>query len=320
MLAFEPENHQIYSEFFDGPLELLLYLVRRQGVPIHNLKLSSITDSYLSHLNALQPMLHLNSAGDFLYMASTLCFLKSKELLKSLSPSERAEQDELEDEFDGQTESIRASLIRQLIEYRRYQEASEQLALRPMRYRDTFGKNEALISNECEIDDESEPQFGDSNQLEEHVTVPQPLSVQTHVNAIGLMEIYRRILNAQRSSTPVIRVQRSSISINDMAISLLSKVPVHSLPWNEADWSYHYDTEALESLSTFTQLVKHYAGTSNRIVCLITVLELARHNLIEVHQFEHLASIYIWRQDNLSPEKLEERLNNLFNASIEYAG
>ena len=105
-----------------------------------------------------------------------------------------------------------------------------------------------------------------------------------------------------------------------MAISLLSKIPVKTLSCDDDNRINHYENSELDALGTFSQLATQYSGISNRIVCLITVLELARHNIIEVHQFEHLSSIYVWRQDKLSSEKLDERLNNLFNASIEYAG
>jgi len=99
---------------FSGPLDLLLHLVKRQEVDVHEIQISDILKHYLVYLKALET-LDLNNIGEFLVMASTLMELKSKELL----PKETLD---LQDELDPRDE-----LITQLLEYRRYRELTRRL-------------------------------------------------------------------------------------------------------------------------------------------------------------------------------------------------
>lgn len=99
---------------FSGPLDLLLHLVKRQEVDVHEIQISKILKDYLIYLKALET-LDLNNIGEFLVMASTLMEVKSKELL----PKETLD---LQDELDPRDE-----LITQLLEYRRYRELTRRL-------------------------------------------------------------------------------------------------------------------------------------------------------------------------------------------------
>jgi len=99
---------------FSGPLDLLLHLVKRQEVDVHEIQISQILKDYLAYLKALET-LDLNNIGEFLVMASTLMEVKSKELL----PKETLD---LQDELDPRDE-----LITQLLEYRRYRELTRRL-------------------------------------------------------------------------------------------------------------------------------------------------------------------------------------------------
>ncbi len=99
---------------FSGPLDLLLHLVKRQEVDVHEIQISQILKDYLVYLKALES-LDLNNIGEFLVMASTLMEVKSKELL----PKETLD---LQDELDPRDE-----LITQLLEYRRYRELTRRL-------------------------------------------------------------------------------------------------------------------------------------------------------------------------------------------------
>ncbi len=102
---------------FQGPLDLLLHLVREQEVEIHEVEISRVINGYLDHLTAMRD-LDIEVAGDFLVMAATLMSIKSRSLL----PRESVE---LEDELDPKDE-----LIQRLIEYRRFREASDRLGER----------------------------------------------------------------------------------------------------------------------------------------------------------------------------------------------
>jgi segregation and condensation protein A len=113
-------------EVFEGPLDLLLYLIRKNDVDVYDIPIAFILAEYLTYLDTLAEM-NIDLAGDFLLMAAELTHLKSKMLL----PTE-AEADE-DEEGDP-----RADLVRRLLEYQRYKEASEELAKRPMMGRDVF--------------------------------------------------------------------------------------------------------------------------------------------------------------------------------------
>ena len=83
MTAFDFDTQRVQTDDFDGPLELLLYLVRRQGVGIKEIRLADITDSYLQALEHIQ-LMDLDTAGDFLLIAATLCFIKSQDILQNV--------------------------------------------------------------------------------------------------------------------------------------------------------------------------------------------------------------------------------------------
>lgn len=102
-------------DIFEGPLDLLLYLVKKNEIDIYNIPLAEITRQYLEYLEIMKA-LNLEIAGDFLVMAATLIYLKSKMLL----PQDEQEQEEIEEE-------IRSELIDKLEEYRKFKEAARVL-------------------------------------------------------------------------------------------------------------------------------------------------------------------------------------------------
>ena len=114
-------------EVFEGPLDLLLHLIKKSEVQIIDIPISTITDQYLAALEA-QPDLHnLDGAGEYLVMAATLTFLKSRMLL----PQAADDTDDLEDD----PQSV---LVQQLLEYQRYREVAVALGSRPILERDVF--------------------------------------------------------------------------------------------------------------------------------------------------------------------------------------
>ncbi len=134
--------YQVKLDVFEGPLDLLLHLIRKNEVDIYNIPIALITEQYLATLD-LMKTLNLDVAGEFLLMAATLAHIKSRMLLP---PSE----DEEEEEDDP-----RADLVRQLLEYQRFKEAAEALEARPQLYRDTFLRGADLL--DIEVAPEEEP-------------------------------------------------------------------------------------------------------------------------------------------------------------------
>lgn len=118
---------RVQLEMFEGPLDLLLHLIKKNEVSITDIPIATITEQYLSTLELLQS-LNLDMAGEFLVMASTLIHIKSRMLLP---PGEGEEEEEEGDD-------PREELVRRLLEYQRYKEAAEELEQREILKRDVF--------------------------------------------------------------------------------------------------------------------------------------------------------------------------------------
>ena len=128
MDELQPENRlpPVHLDSFEGPLDVLLHLIRSQKLEIFDIPIALITSQYLEILEN-QPEIDLDIAGDYLVMASTLMQLKSRMLLP------RPEVDEEGNEIDP-----RAELVAQLIAYEQYRMLAEELNERPRMGRDVF--------------------------------------------------------------------------------------------------------------------------------------------------------------------------------------
>ena len=120
---------------FEGPLDLLLHLIREHKVDIHDIPIAHITEKYLEHLELMKEI-NLDIAGEFLVMAATLLHLKSRMLLPREEAAAAAEgADAPVDTLDP-----RAELVRRLLEYQKYRHAAEQLAKNDLLDREVFAR------------------------------------------------------------------------------------------------------------------------------------------------------------------------------------
>jgi len=110
------DDYKVALEVFEGPLDLLLYLIKKEEIDIYDIPIEKITKSYLGYIE-LMKMLDIDIAGEFLIMAATLMYIKSRMLLPE---DDRPVLDEEEDD-------PRFDLVRQLIEYKKFKEAAEKL-------------------------------------------------------------------------------------------------------------------------------------------------------------------------------------------------
>lgn len=164
----------IHTDVFDGPLDLLLYLVKREGIDLRALAVARIADSYLAYLERMRE-LNLSIAGDYLVMAASLVHLKSLELMPRLPTA-------LEEEEDP-----REALARRLEDYQRYKEASEALELRPLVGRDVFVR----------------PPIDPADQPEG--------PVEAGIDAFGLLDLYFEILHREPPRPPTFRLEIEAI-------------------------------------------------------------------------------------------------------------
>ena len=112
MLTLETNKYAIKTENFEGPLDLLYHLIDKNKMNIYDIHLSEVTDQYIEYINSMEAM-NLEVTSEFLIMASTLLYLKSKSLL----PSQVEDEKELTEE----------ELLRRIIEYKKYKEITKTL-------------------------------------------------------------------------------------------------------------------------------------------------------------------------------------------------
>lgn len=168
MLATSESDWTIHTEVFDGPLDLLLHLVRRDGVDLRRIQIARICDAYLDYLDRMRG-LRLNIAADYLVMAATLCHLKSLSLLPR-APSPATD--------DGEPDEDPAeALARQLERYQAYREVSESLGELTMVGRDVF-----------------------TREPDEVDTADRPLT--PGIDAFGLLDLYWELLARQAAGPP----------------------------------------------------------------------------------------------------------------------
>ena len=138
-------SYKVKLEVFEGPLDLLLYLIKKNELDIYDIPIADITEQYLEYLELMR-MLDLNIAGEFLVMAATLIHIKSKMLLP---PDEKEMLPEDE-------EDPREELIRKLLEYKKFKEVAGVL-------QDLEGQRKKMFTRSTVADIESEDKFFEAN-------------------------------------------------------------------------------------------------------------------------------------------------------------
>lgn len=176
ILTLETKKYAIKIDNFEGPLDLLCHLIDKNKMNIYDINLSAITDQYIDYLKE-QEKLNLEIASEFLVMASTLLFLKSKNLL----PKQEEEEEELTEE----------ELIRRIIEYKKFKEISK-----------TFKENYATYSNRY---------FKKHEQIE----LPKQ-KLERNYDETLLPEIYRNLVekNSQKMNQNAKNIEKIAITDN----------------------------------------------------------------------------------------------------------
>lgn len=138
-------DYKVKLEVFEGPLDLLLYLIKKEEVDIYDIPIERITNQYMEYLS-LMKLLNLEVAGEFLVMAATLMYIKSRLLLPA---DQQIADPEAEDGEDPRWE-----LIRQLVEYKKFKDAAAQLARREDEQAKIFprrGGDDAGVESDKEV-------------------------------------------------------------------------------------------------------------------------------------------------------------------------
>jgi segregation and condensation protein A len=170
-------GYRIELESFQGPLDLLLHLIRKNELDIYDIPIAEITNQYLAYLDIMRD-LDLDVASEFLVMASTLMYIKSRMLL----PVD-------EEEEEGEGEDPREELIRRLIEYQKYKKASEELAQMPVLHHDIFVRPETETGIQAE-------------------------DIYTEATIFQLMDAFQRVLSEADKRIPV-EITRVAFTMED---------------------------------------------------------------------------------------------------------
>lgn len=146
IISYESQVYSIKSNDFEGPLDLLCHLIDKNKMDICDIDISDITDQYINYLNAMEE-LDLEIASEFVIMASTLLYLKSKKLLPVIQSVDEEEKELTEEE-----------LLNRIIEYKKYKEISEKLKNMYLDYsKREFKEPEKIKFPKKELDMDSNP-------------------------------------------------------------------------------------------------------------------------------------------------------------------
>lgn len=244
---------------FEGPLDLLLHLVRKHELDVFNIPISFITHQYLLTLTAMQA-LNMDVASEYLLMAATLAYIKSRELL----PPEAQAVLEQEEGEEAELGDPRELLVKRLLEYQKFKAAAELLSSRPVVGRNVWTRDVA-------------PEHSD-------IVLVAPLA---EVPVWELIDLLAKLHGKrQRKLSHEVTVERLSLAdrINQINEALDSAAPL-------IQTVYTYD-RLLTQLSTQDP---ESDFMYQAVLTLLAVLEMARLRLVAVYQAEERGAIYVCR-------------------------
>jgi segregation and condensation protein A len=183
-------NYAVKLDIFEGPLDLLLYLIKKNEIDIYNIPIALVTEQYLQYLKIIKE-LNLDLAGEYLVMAATLIHIKSRMLLP---PPDEPEEEE---------EDPRAELVRQLLEHKTFKEAAENLKERPLLERDVFTRA-ALLPEEAE----------------KTITEEEEL---IEVNVFELIEAFHRVVS-QLDRKELLEIDLEKLSLTDIINEIMDQL------------------------------------------------------------------------------------------------
>jgi len=218
------DAYKVKLEIFEGPLDLLLYLIKKDEVDIYDISIERITRQYLDYVQAFK-MLNLDLASEFMLMAATLMYIKSRMLLpKNVQPPE----DE-EDEEDPRWE-----LIRQLIEYKKFKDAAGFLSIKELEQSQFFAAH-------------PEPA--------KRPTTEQPQEIE--VSIFDLIRAFRKVLKRFEDENTFGEIHDERFTVGDKIDFLLqSIVEGDSLPFEDLFADAASKSEVIVTFLALLELMK----------------------------------------------------------------
>jgi segregation and condensation protein A len=260
-------NYKIELDVFEGPLDLLLHLVHKHELDILDIPIAFVTKKYLEYLD-MMTALNLDVAGEYLLMAATLAYIKSRELLPPDPTLVDEDGEEIFEEIDP-----RAELIRRLLEYQKYKNAAAHLGQRPVVGRNVWTRGTPR--------EETLPDDVDSDILAPLAEFP----------VTKLLDALEKVLTrAKVRLSHQVNIDRLSVSqrINQLVDRLM----------NEDSFSFSSCFGFLEREVTIAE------ARNEAVVTFLAILEMAKLGLLRLSQPETEEEIYLTR----ATEHLKERL------------
>ncbi len=200
LAGVDESDYKVKLEIFEGPLDLLLYLIKRDEIDIYDVSIERITKQYLEYIETFK-MLNIELASEFIVMAANLMYIKSRELLPKTQqpPDEEAEDDD-----------PRWELIRQLVEYKKFKDAAQFLG-------DQAARSEEFFATAPELPD---------------LSAPPPIA---QVGVFDLIRAFQRVLKRFENTTDIREIVDDRYTVADKIELLLeiiaigARVPFESL-------------------------------------------------------------------------------------------
>jgi segregation and condensation protein A len=243
-LYIPPDALAVILDAFEGPLDLLLYLIRRQNLDILDIPVAEITRQYIDYIDVMRD-LRFELAAEYLVMAAILAEIKSR-LLLPRPPRE-----------DGEEEDPRADLIRRLQEYERFKKAAEDLDQLPRLERDTSSVRA---------------------HVEDRQTVREPPPVDLREMLLALRDVLHR---AELFSHHAIK--REALSVRQRMSEVLGRLDARTFV-------------------SFIALFDVREGKLGVVVTFLSILELAKEQLLEIVQEHPGAVIYVRAMAEMAAE------------------
>lgn len=236
---------------FEGPLDLLLHLIKEHRVDIFDIPLALITEKYLEHLERMREI-NLDIAGEFLVMASTLAHLKSRMLLPRQDAVAVPEGGEALAAVE-EPEDPRAELVRRLLEYQKYKDAAEHMAMQDILGRDVFARSVPV----------------------EAVPIPEEEVGLQEFSVLKLIEALDRVLERLQPKVQH-EVVRERVTLSEAILRIAQRLHPHGQVLFESLFTEETTPTRQEIVITF-----------------LAILEMVKRRLIRVVQDESLGPILL---------------------------
>ncbi|SKA89636.1 condensin subunit ScpA [Prosthecobacter debontii] len=191
----EDKDYKVKLEIFEGPLDLLLYLIKKDEIDIYDVSIGRITKQYLDYIDTFK-MLNIEVASEFIVMAANLMYIKSRELLP---------QTQQPPEDDADEEDPRWELIRQLVEYKKFKDAAMFLGTQEV-------KADEFFATTPELPDLSAP----------------PPDVVGQVGIFDLIQAFQKVLKRFENSTDIREIVSDRFTVADKIEHLLETIVIGS--------------------------------------------------------------------------------------------